>query len=36
MTLKKLGLPLAGAAIGLVLAVLAQAGNPFYLGFCTA
>lgn len=36
MKMKKMALPLFGAAIGLVLAVLAQFGNPFYLGFCTA
>jgi len=33
---KKLKLPLMGAALALVLAALAQLGNPFNLGFCTA
>ena len=33
---KKIKLPILGIAFGLVLAVLAQYGNPFNLGLCTA
>lgn len=34
--LKKMRLPIVGMLFGLVLAGLAQFGNPFNLGLCTA